>query len=152
MVALPDFRLLQWCRLRYKYCVMFRHVDWQWVLDVSKKSTASSGSAVQEESFLDCLTTILRNLGNYLQDNTAYYSRRIKSLTSMAAGCFETSNRRRTEDINKCDSLKVCLFHTALLLRLLKISSVRKADSESNSTCSTRPRPTVLLTTTVFCS
>jgi hypothetical protein len=71
---------------------------WQLVPNVSKKSTVSSGSAVQE-FYLDYLTMILRNLGNYLPVNTAYYSRRIKSLKSMAAGCFDTANRRRTEDI-----------------------------------------------------
>jgi hypothetical protein len=42
----------------------------------------SSGAAVQEEFFFDYLTTILRNLCNYLPVNTEYYSRRMKSLTS----------------------------------------------------------------------
>jgi hypothetical protein len=99
MVTLQDFRLLQWWRLRYKYCVMIRRVHWQLVPDVSKKSTASSGSAVQEEFYLDYLTMILRNLSKYLLVNTAYYSRRIISLTFVAAGCSDTANRRRTEDI-----------------------------------------------------
>jgi hypothetical protein len=109
MVALRDFRLLQWFRLRYKYRVMLRRVDWQLVPDVSNKSIVSSWVAVLEEFFLDYLTTILRNLCNYLPVNTEYYSRRIKSLTSMAAGCFDTANRRKTKDINKpiCKSSSV---------------------------------------------
>jgi len=92
----------------------------------------SSWAAIQEEFFLDCLATILRKLCNYLPVNIEYYSRRIKSLTSMAAGCFDTANRRRTEYISLCANLAVRLFHIDLLHLLLKIASERKADPASD--------------------
>lgn len=48
-----------------------------------------SGSAVQEEFFLDCQTKIFRNLGHYFFPvNTAWYSRRIKPLMSGASSVF----------------------------------------------------------------
>lgn len=70
----------------------------------------------------------------------------------MAAGCFDTANRRRTEYISLCANLAVRLFHIDLLHLLLKIASERKADPASDSTLSNWPQSTVLLTTAAICS